>query len=234
MTKPGYNDRLFSANWRGWLHLARFRWINKMYKRYSPLLTCVSELGCFDGRALNFIPEPVCYFGFDAGWEGGLAAAQLAYTNHDKYRFIECRHPDQYVLRGNKSTLFLSLETLEHIPVTLLEGYLKKIAEQISSSGYLFISVPNEKGLLFLSKFLVKKLLLDGVDKYTISEILWITIGRCDRVARNEHKGFDWLECRNRLSAYFDLIETSGIQFSCLPLWLNPSIGFVFKARTRE
>lgn len=205
-----------------------------MQEKYRPQLTCVAELGCFDGRALKFISQPECYFGFDAGWEGGLAEAQKTYQNTKNYRFIECKHPDQYELNGNKVTLFLSLETMEHIPVHLVDGYVKKIAESISPDGYLFITVPNEKGIFFLVKYIVSKIFLGSSEKYSVREVFFATLGKCEKISRNEHKGFDWMILRNKLSDHFSLIETSGVQFSWLPLSLNATIGFVYIASSSK
>ena len=77
----GYNQRLFSGGPRAWYHLARFRWIQAEVARRGCRTDSLLELGCFDGKLLDFIqPAPRRYVGFDANWEGGLDLAAARAT----------------------------------------------------------------------------------------------------------------------------------------------------------
>ncbi len=229
--KIPYNDRLFKRGIRAWLHLSRFRWLERKCARYRPDLDLVIELGCFDGRALNHLhARPLEYYGFDANWEGGLDQARENHK-HCGYHFLKCKTPEEMAIvnEKDKATLALSLETLEHIPESMLEGYLEKLARL--TEGYVFITVPNEKGPVFLLKYLFKRFLLHSHENYEKTEIFWAAIGQTHRVRRDQHKGFDYYRLHKTLKKYFDHVESSGIPFSFLPLCLNSQVGFVMKSR---
>jgi hypothetical protein len=142
-----YNDRLFQGGIRKKFHMARFFWLRKKCLSLNDIKTDkVLELGCFDGRSIEYIhPKPVSYYGFDAGWEGGLKVAQEKYKNSTTYHFHQAYTSSD--LKG-KSTLAISLETLEHIPVELLDDYIKSLGD--INNGYFLVTVPNEKGPIFL------------------------------------------------------------------------------------
>lgn len=229
--RKSYNERLFQKGIRRWLHLARFHWLRSKCAQYQPHTDLVLELGCFDARSIEYLGAiPRQYYGFDANWEGGLDLAIEKYGKNCGFVFTSCRTPDEMKLpAGDAATLIICLETLEHIPESLLDGYLDKLRSV--ASGYLFISVPNEKGPLFLLKYLVKRFLLGSAKDYTLSEVVWATLGVSKKVKRNEHKGFDYDDLGRRLRLRFDCIETSGIPFRWLPKSLNTQIGFVLKAK---
>src|SRR6267142_3986212 len=104
-----YNERLFSGGLRSRLHFARFHWIRGELERLGVKPTRVLELGCYDGRALDFIPSPQRYVGMDANWEGGLDLARV-HRRMEGYDFIEVRCPSDIQLRESFD-LALSLET---------------------------------------------------------------------------------------------------------------------------
>lgn len=62
-----YNERLFNGkNFRSNLHLARYTWLKKKIKQYNCPTDTVLELGCFDGKSLEFIEKaPGQYDGYD-------------------------------------------------------------------------------------------------------------------------------------------------------------------------
>ena len=51
MAVKSYNERLFSRGLRGYIHLARFRWLERCIHRFGLKPERVVELGCYDGRA---------------------------------------------------------------------------------------------------------------------------------------------------------------------------------------
>jgi len=91
--------------------------------------------------------------------------------------------------------------------------------------------MPNEKGLLFLAKHIVKSCLIGRDQHYSWSDILNSALGRLSRVERNEHKGFDWELITKEIEKYFVLVEVDGVQFSWLPPWANAQIGVVARIR---
>ena len=83
MEENDYNKRLFNtSSLRGKIHTARFRWLVECIERYSPKFETVLELGCFDGKSIEFLPHaPKYYEGWDANWEGGLDIARKKFAN---------------------------------------------------------------------------------------------------------------------------------------------------------
>jgi hypothetical protein len=230
MIDSEYNKRLFAKGLRKSFHLSRFKWLEKIINKYSIKTNSVLELGCFDGWSIDYIkPKPKSYDGYDANWENGLDIAKLKYNNFENYYFHECESPSLFNSENKYYDLSVSLETLEHIPVEMLDDYLFKISK--CTSGYFIVTVPNEKGILFLLKYLLKRTVYGGYDEYTFREIVNATLGRMNLVERDQHKGFDYAQLKLQLAEYLDLIEESGIPFSRLPFWMNTQIGFLFKSK---
>ena len=225
-----YNQRLFGVGVRKWIHEARFLWLQRKCNAMNLNSDSVLELGCFDARSIRYLPsKPKSYYGFDANWEGGLDLAKKTYEFERQYQFFKATKPEQMVIDGGQVSLALSLETIEHIPPELVGGYLRRVAELLN--GVFIVTVPNEKGMLFLAKHLVKTLFVGGSEVYSLAEVLNATLGRTDRVSRGEHKGFDWEKLLLELSMYFDVEKVEGIQFPWAPVCCSAQIGFVLRSR---
>ena len=70
-----YNYRLFEESWlRRTIHNSRFEWFrNTMAALYGNRPVACVELGCFDGRLLQYFPvAPSHYQGLDAGFLGAI------------------------------------------------------------------------------------------------------------------------------------------------------------------
>src|SRR5712692_4127618 len=188
----GYNERLFSGGIRSRLHFARFQWLSFEVTRRNCLTDSVLELGCFDGKLIDFLPrKPSRYIGFDANWEGGLDMAKARWADAPNFFFLQASSPDEMHLNSNDVfNIAVAMEIFEHVPPHMVDGYLRKIAQHLK--GYFFVTVPNEKGITFLAKWLAKKILSKDAQHYTLSELANATLGRMHLVARQEHKGFDY------------------------------------------
>ena len=102
-TDAGYNERLFSPGIRGRLHAARFEWLAKKLLRLKCEYNTVLELGCFDGKVLDYLPnKPERYLGLDANWEGGLGIAAVKWKDQDNYVFKQCMTPDEMGIQGEQ------------------------------------------------------------------------------------------------------------------------------------
>jgi SAM-dependent methyltransferase len=230
ITDAGYNDRLFSSGFRRYLHLARFLWLRQKLLELNCRSSRVIELGCFDGKVIEFLPnKPDYYVGYDADWEGGLSLARQKWQVNPNYHFRICTAVEQMDVGQDRFDIAISMETLEHIPEQILRPYLEKLATV--TDRYIFITVPNEKGVVFFLKYLVK-FLFGEAEKYSLSEFFNATLGRMDRVKRNEHKGFDYDWLTRVVDEYFNVVEVSGAPFSRLPVALNFTIGIIAKKRT--
>jgi hypothetical protein len=223
----GYNERLFTGQIRRYLHLARFRWFQREVIARGCKTESMLEIGCFDGKAISFLPTaPRRYLGFDANWEGGLDLARQTWREHTDYEFCEASSPsDLRIPPGERFDIAVAMETLEHIPPEMLDDYIAKVAEHLD--GLLFVTVPNEKGLLFLLKWCVKRLLSGDGERYAWHEVVNATLGRMDRVARDQHKGFDYDAVVQQIGKHFDVLEVSGHPMSFFPQSLCFGIGIV-------
>lgn len=229
--RPSYNQRLFGPGWRGRFHRARFDWVARCARAPGVPCDAVLELGCFDGRLLDCLPDPPrVYKGFDAGWEGGLDAARARFAGRDGWTFARAeRAADLRLDPGERFDLAVSLETLEHVPPGEVDACLRTIAEHLD--GHFLVSVPNETGVVFVVKRLVKRFLAPGRGEYTWAEFFWLALGRTERVRRAEHKGFDYRTLVAQVSRHFEVVSVSGLPFPGVPPRLSPGVAIV--ARTR-
>lgn len=226
MDRKGYNERLFgSSALRRWHHEARFRWLARTLRRLGCVPDSVFELGCFDGKAIAYLPRvPSRYLGCDANWEGGLGLAQEAWRGTAGIEFRESQAPSDIRLDGETFDAVICMDTLEHVPPESLPTYVDLLAR--AARGHVLVTVPNEKGVAFAAKYLLKAV-LGGNDPCTLREALDATMCRLDRVARREHKGFDYANVVSLLGRRLAIESVSGIPFGVLPAALNASVGIV-------
>ena len=227
-----YNERLFSGNsLRSRLHNSRFLWFRNTVQNLAIAEYRAVELGCFDGRLLGFFPSPPLYYqGLDADWEGGLSAAQEQYRGHERWHFRKATNPSVLTeYPDNAFNIGASLETLEHVPPPLVDGYLEQLARTID--GYMLITVPNEKGLVFLTKWLIKKMFLGSEQPYRFAELVAATFGQMNRVERNDHKGFDYDALIGQVARHFDLVRVEGLPWRRLPLSLSFTVCILAKSK---
>lgn len=225
----GYNERLFSRGIRARMHLARFAWLKQVASSYD----CgqpqrVVELGCFDGRSIEWLPFKLSlYDGFDANWEGGLDIGRKYYSGKENIHFHQCSTPNEMALHIGRYDISISLETMEHVPSHMVADYLSILAENTSKAA--FFSVPNEIGLPFFAKYAAKKLFYrDSKDEpYSFTEFWNEVIGQTDKVHRNEHKGFDFRQFIQQVENRFVIKKITGIPFYWLPASLSFTIGIV-------
>lgn len=224
-----YNSRLFRGSLlRRWYHLSRFKWLAKQFKSLPDSYSIV-ELGCFDGRSLDHIPKSkvLWYNGYDAGWEGGIQSA----INSSKLQNVEfycVSHADG--INDKPFDIFIALETFEHLSASDLGCYLKKVKSLLHENGHVFITVPNELGLLFLLKTSLKWILHKDTEGYSSIEVVFQTFGYTSKVIRNEHKGFNYRKLAQEVEKELGRpVKLSGVQFPGLPCFFSPSIAIKFR-----
>jgi len=228
----GYNERLFSGRgFRNYYHMARYNWLRaQMAKRTGPFR--VVELGCFDGKALDHMPPVERYVGLDANWEGGLDLGRVALAGRPEVTLIETLDPESLAQFPDKSfNVAVAMETMEHIPEPARGRYLHQLARIVD--GVILITVPNEKGPVFLAKHLVKRAKYGLDEPYSWGEVANATLGRLDKVERIEtgHKGFDYARLADELRRHFIVERVEGVPTTGLPASLSMTVGIV--ARTR-
>jgi 2-polyprenyl-3-methyl-5-hydroxy-6-metoxy-1,4-benzoquinol methylase len=231
-TNDSYNERLFSGGFRKYLHLSRYYWLQRELICLKCACDSVIEIGCFDGKLIEFLPGDVKrYCGYDANWEGGLDIALEKWKQFPQYEFRKAISPkDMALTDADWFDIAVIMETLEHLALELVDGYLRKVGGHLRQ--YIFITVPNEKGIVFLSKWLVKAIFYKDARQYSFVELMYATLGRMEKVKRREHKGFDYSALIREVEKYYDIIDVSGIPFGFLPPSLNYGVGIV--ARVKE
>jgi len=232
MKKASYNERLFGGGLRRYIHLARFNWLKRKCEEYEARYDLVVELGCYDGKSIEFLPnKPKRYYGFDAGWEDGIYDAMKKYRD-EAFTFIVSSSPSDLAILSDKATLVISLETLEHISPDTLEDYLMNLCNIMITKSHFIITVPNEKGIIFLLKYIIKNLIYGNSQEYSLREICAATLGWMPLVKRNDHKGFNWESLVDQLERYFSITEVNGVQLPMIPPSLNLTIGIVCRKET--
>jgi len=225
-----YNDRLFGKGIRRKLHMGRYEWLLKQMDRLNCTEGSMLELGCFDAKTLDFLPvRPTYYRGYDANWENGLEIGREKWKGEKNIDLIECQTASEMEVDPEAFDISVSLETMEHIFTKDIEAYVEKLA--FATKKYCFISVPNEKGPLFLTKHLVKKVMNNHQEDYSLSEYYHATVGNLNKVERNEggHKGFDYSVLAALVGKHFNSVEVMGIPFNNIPASLNFSVGIIGK-----
>lgn len=209
-----YNERLFSKGWRSKIHFSRFYWLRASLERLQCKPESVLELGCFDAKTINYLPdEPKLYVGIDANFEGGLDKAKNNWKNSN-YHFYESHIPDDIKL-NNHFDISVCMETFEYILPEYLEGYIEKLFHL--TNQYIFITTSNQRGLVFAIKHLSKSLLGYQVPKYTWKEFFNAAIGNMNKVKREYRKGWDYNQLIGHISKYFKIIEISSYPIRYLP-----------------
>lgn len=229
-SQVGYNERLFSNGFRGKLHSARFKWLVSSITRLKCEYKTVLELGCFDGKTINYLPtRPERYIGLDANWEGGLDIAKEKWGDKNNYVFRQCTSPLEMGVDNEQYDISICMETLEHIQPEMVKPYLKGLAN--ATKQYIFITVPNEIGVVFFFKYLGKRIFGDS-QNYTIKEFINEVLGNTNKVERNQHKGFNYNDILVQISEYFEIIEISGHPLTFAPTCLNFGVGIIGKKKT--
>jgi hypothetical protein len=231
--KKTYNERLFSGGIRKYFHEARFVWLRKALKKLDIRQASVLELGCYDGKLLNYLPfRPAAYVGYDANWENGLELASKHWAHFPAYQFEYCNDIKSFNPQLIKFDISVCMETLEHLPLHQLDDYISHLRK--STKDFLFVTVPNEKGPMVMLKYGIKKLFLKIDEPYTFRELANASVGNLSAVPRLEygHKGFDYHQLINILTPHFKIISVQPIPFSFLPSWMNFSIGIIARPLT--
>jgi hypothetical protein len=215
MSGQGYNERIFTGGLRARLHLSRFTMLAGSLNRLDFQPESVVELGCFDGKTIDYLPvKPARYVGLDANWEGGLDLARQSWGGESAFKFLECKTPEDIRLE-EKYDLSVCMEMLEHVPSEMVAPYLEKLAGL--TTKFSFITVPNEIGLVLAAKYISKRLSGMAVEAYTLSELWNAMLGKTEFVLRNEHKGFDYRILLESVSQYFDVIDVFPTPYRWLP-----------------
>lgn len=223
-TAADYNARLFRGGLRRAIHVARFIWVRDTLNRLQCSPRSIVELGCMDGKLLTFLSRaPDRYLGLDALPER-IAASRKVWREHAFAEFRVCTKPGEMALGDEKFEAAVSMETLEHVPPELMEPYVDALFA--AATRYVLITVPNEKGAIFLLRHLYKLFSRNQPKDHTLADIVNSTLGRMHKVKRDGHRGFDYETVIAAMGKHGRTV-VSGIPWRFLPVSLNTQVGIV-------
>lgn len=133
-------------------------WPNKKLQQHSVQYSSAIELGCYDGKSINYLTyPPEKYEGYDANWEDGLGLFKIQWVNKPNYQAHLSHSINDFNNENQKFDLAICMETLEYLPRKDILLYLEKLST--SCNNYAIITVPNEIGILFFIKHICKSIL---------------------------------------------------------------------------
>jgi len=198
----------------------------------------VLDYGCGDGTFLALAmmaPDPPA---LGVGAELSLDATRdcrLRFRDEPSLEFVQVNDLDRAEHASRYDAVFC-MEVLEH--VVDWEPELDRMSRLVAPGGKLIVSVPIETGAPVLVKQAVRRIAgwrkvghYPGTSPYSWRELLsTVFAGRRQHLARpvfdigagpfHDHKGFNWMVLRDRLSRQFVLDRVLASPFS----WLGPRL----------
>jgi cyclopropane fatty-acyl-phospholipid synthase-like methyltransferase len=182
------------------------------------------ELGCFDGRAVGFLPRELTrYVGYDANWEGGLDQAIATFSGRPAFEFRRVTGPKD-LEQTERFDAGICLETFEHLPVAQVDTFIDWLANVVTDK--LFVTIPNEKHVAFLGKYSYHRW-KGGGQRFSPTEVVGSLVGKMEWVQRSDHKGFDYQHLVRQVSRRFRVEEVVGLPVRALPHIVSPTIALV-------
>jgi len=217
-------------------HARRFRWLQRKTSAIEKTEISVLELGCNDARSIDYISVPITrYVGFDAGWRSGiregrpygLEAARVHYRNMPNFEFHRSESCKDLERVPGHFDVAIVLETFEYLKPAELEKYVAVLASKLNSTGCIYSTMPNEKGIPLLLKALGSKLSRVPRSEYTTRQLFNAVLGRMQRVPRKAfgRKGFDYAAVAQIVRRHFTRIQLESLEPSFAPLSLSLNVG---------
>jgi SAM-dependent methyltransferase len=221
-----------------WSHQSRFRRGVELSARFAGKK--VLDYGAGDGTFLAFLMQsphpPAMAVGAEID-SGQVEDCQRRLGNDTRLSFVLAPELDKPEHQGAYDAL-VCMEVLEHVVDvdTMLAGF----ARWVKPGGEILISVPVETGLPLLVKQTARNIAgwrglgdYPGTSPYTWDQLFRSVFAgeqqhiqrpvhhRTDGFDVHDHKGFNWMWLRKRLSERFDLLETTASPIG----WFSPRLG---------
>jgi Methyltransferase domain len=206
-----YNRELFEGNaCRRFLHERRFFWLAAQAKREGIERARVLEIGCHDAKTIHYLEESGVvverYVGYDSN-EGSVAMARQKWLDRSEVTISTLSDPSEAKIKDGSFNIGVCMETLEHVPPELVDGYLSLFARAVA--GPVFVTIPVERGWMLLAKQLSHRLFgIRSGDRLTGRELLNGIIGRTHHISRHEHRGFDDREMLRQIRRHFQSVSS--------------------------
>ena len=217
-----YNDRLFHGNRaRRFLHERRFWWLVDRLRRLHISRAAVIEIGCYDAKTISFLERGgiavTRYIGYEADADV-FARAQPQWASRPEITLVKSTAPSDIDLSATFD-VGICMETLEHLPDDLVDGYLDALARVVR--GPVFFTIPVERGAMLIAKQLGYRIFGMYGDRLSWRDLLNGALSRTDRIPRHEHRGFDDRRMLERIARYFDRHR---IHRPLRPIFHNPEL----------
>ncbi|GEM_PF-464512 len=237
--------QLFSRNnLIGWSHRRRFA----VALELAPIFAGkkILDYGCGDGTFLALLmnepARPAVAFGADADPKC-VADCQARFAEMRGLRFLSTEELKAAQF-DNFFDAIVCMEVLEH--VIDVDEVLEMIGRLLTADGIIVVSVPVETGLPLLIKQTARRIAgwrgcrdYPGVTAYKWSELLGGFFGQSSwKITRpiysndhgvrfHDHKGFNWVALRKRLSQRFQIEKEWGSPVAWMPRWLASQVWFL-------
>ncbi len=227
-----YNDRLFNGNRaRRFLHERRFWWLTDRLRRLSMRRADIIEIGCYDAKTISYLERSDITVNRYVGYESEDYLV-------DSVREQWAARPEITILKSTSASdidlsqtfdVGICMETLEHLPDELVDGYLEILAKVVR--GPVFFTIPVERGAMLVAKQLGYRIFGMYGDRLSWRDLLNGALSQTDRIPRHEHAGFDDRQMIKRIAHHFNVTESAGL-FVPYFTTLNFTVGIVGSART--
>jgi 2-polyprenyl-3-methyl-5-hydroxy-6-metoxy-1,4-benzoquinol methylase len=148
-----YNDRLFNGNRaRRFLHERRFWWLIDRLRRLHIRRADIIEVGCYDAKTITYLERSGIAVNRYVGYEADadiFDAVQANWAARPEVAIVKSTSPSD-VDRSSTFDVGICMETLEHLPDGLVDGYLQTLAQVVR--GPVFFTIPVERGAMLLAK----------------------------------------------------------------------------------
>ncbi len=222
-----YNDSLFHGNRaRRFLHERRFWWLIDRLRRLHISRADIIEIGCYDAKTISYLERGGIAVNRYVGYEADadiFDRAQPNWAARPEITLVKSTSPSDI----DPSAAFnvgICMETLEHLPDDLVDGYLDALARVVR--GPVFFTIPVERGAMLVAKQLGYRIFGMYGDRLCWRDLLNGALSRTDRIPRHEHRGFDDRRMIERIARHFNLMESGGL-FVPYFTTLNFTIGVV-------
>jgi len=209
----------------------------------------ILDYGCGDGTflALTMMQSEAPAIAVGAELQRpSVEECRRRYREEPRLQFVMVRDLETPTHRGQYDAVFC-MEVLEH--VVNVDPEVERLESLLAPEGKLVISVPVETGLPLLIKQMVRRVAgwrrvghYPGTSSYTFAELAAsLTAGPSQHITRpvfdsgdgpfHDHKGFNWMAMRDRLSRRFVIEQCLASPISWLGPRLATQVWFIATAR---
>lgn len=229
--KNNYEDTQSFNFLTSFFHSTRYKNLIKLVKKISRHYDNlrVIDIGCGTAKAYSVLSSTGIKFEY-LGIELRDDYVNLALSRYksNKNFSIICESVENTFKYFNNSDVIIGLESLEHIPESVVVKTIEAIGK--SNCKYMYFTAPNEIGPAILIKNIGSFLMgYPRYKEYLWKETFFASIFELEKVGRHGvgHKGFDWRWLAHTLRQHCKIISYTSNPYNFVPKLFSPSIGFI-------